>query len=100
MPSILDSLNPITGIITAVSGVLEKFIPNAEDKAKAAQALVQIQTDATLKLAELDQQFAASQASVITAEVKSDSWLARNWRPLLMVTFTYIIAHTYVLVPL
>lgn len=35
-----------------------------------------------------------------TAEVKSESWMARNWRPSLMLSFTYIIVHTYVFVPL
>lgn len=41
-----------------------------------------------------------SQASVIIAEATGQSWLQRNWRPLLMLTFTYIIAHNYIIVPI
>lgn len=32
--------------------------------------------------------------------MESQSWLARSWRPLTMLTFTYIIAHSFVLAPL
>ena len=33
------------------------------------------------------------------AEAKSESWLARNWRPLLMLIVGMIIANNYLLVP-
>ena len=100
MPSILDALNPVTGIISSVSGILDKFIPNAEDKAKAQLALAQLQSDATLKLAELDAQNAQTQAGVITAEAKSESWLTRNWRPITMMVFVTIVAFNYIVAPL
>ena len=31
-------------------------------------------------------------SDVIQAEAKSDSWMASNWRPILMLTFTAIVA--------
>jgi hypothetical protein len=100
MPNLLDALNPITGIIAAASGIIDKFIPSAEDKAKAQLALAQLQSDATLKLAELDAQNAQTQASVITAEAKSESWLTRNWRPITMMVFVTIVAFNYIVSPL
>lgn len=99
MPDIGSFLNPLSGAITAISGLLERYIPSAEDKAKVTQALLQIQTDAMLKMAEFQQQLFSTQASVVTAEVNSDSWAAKNWRPILMLSFTYIIVHNYVLLP-
>lgn len=95
----LDILNPITSVITAVSGIIDKFVPNPEQKAAAALELTKVQTDAALKAAALEQQFAEAQAGVVTAEVKSDSWLTRNWRPILMLVFTYIVFHNFVLLP-
>ena len=38
-------------------------------------------------------------ANIILAEAKSESWLARSWRPLLMMVAIVIIANNYLLVP-
>lgn len=100
--------NPITdlltggfsGIIQSVSGILDKFITNPEEKLKAQIQLSQMANDLQIKAMEADRDFAVQQANVITAETKSESWIARNWRPILMLTFTYIIAHNYVFAPL
>jgi Holin of 3TMs, for gene-transfer release len=40
-----------------------------------------------------------SQSKIIESETKGDSWLQRNWRPLLMVICMFIILNNYVLVP-
>lgn len=37
---------------------------------------------------------------IIEAEAKGESWLQRNWRPLTMVVFVFIIAWNYVIAPL
>lgn len=100
MPSLLDALNPVTSIVTAASGILDKFIPSADDKAKAQLALAQLQAEEILKLAELDATNAQTQAGVITAEAKSESWLTRNWRPITMMVFVFIIAFNYIVAPL
>jgi len=39
------------------------------------------------------------QSSVIIAEIKGQSWLQRNWRPLLMAIFGLIIANNYIIAP-
>jgi hypothetical protein len=39
-------------------------------------------------------------AKIIVAEAQGESWLQRNWRPLLMVMFGVIIANNYLVVPL
>lgn len=100
-------MNPITqlltggfaGIMNSVSGILDKFITNPEEKLKAQLQLTQMANDLQVKAMEADRDFAVQQAGVIEAEAKSESWIARNWRPILMLVFTYIIAHNYVLAP-
>lgn len=91
---------PITGLVKEVGGVIDSLSTSKEEKLEAQAKLLAIQTAFTVRLTELDTQFAAEQAKVIVAEAQSESWLTRNWRPLLMLTFTYIIAHNFVLAPL
>jgi hypothetical protein len=96
--------NPLTDILTgglsgitdSVKGILDKFITDPEKKLEATLQVEQLKHDLEVKVLEADKDLAVQQASVIVAETKSESWLARNWRPILMVTFTYIIAHNYV----
>lgn len=40
-----------------------------------------------------------ARAKVITAEIQSPSWLAANWRPILMLTIVAIIANNYIIYP-
>lgn len=40
-----------------------------------------------------------ARAKVITAEIQSPSWLAANWRPILMLTIVTIIANNYIIYP-
>ena len=37
--------------------------------------------------------------NIIIAETQSQSWLARNWRPILMLTIVTIVANNYVIFP-
>ena len=40
-----------------------------------------------------------TQAGVVTAEAKGESWLQRNWRPLTMMVFVAIVVNNYLLAP-
>lgn len=91
---------PISGLVKQVGGIIDSVTTTTEEKLTAQAKLLELQNAFTIQLAQLDQQFAAEQSKVVVAEVQSQSWLARNWRPILMLTFTYIIAHNYVIAPL
>lgn len=41
-----------------------------------------------------------AQAGAIESEARSDSWMAANWRPVLMLTFTFIVAMNYAIIPM
>jgi hypothetical protein len=91
---------PITELVKGVGGVLDSLSTTSEEKMAAQAKLFELQSAFTVQLTQLDTQFAAEQAKVVIAEAQSESWLTRNWRPILMLTFTYIIAHNFVLAPL
>lgn len=40
-----------------------------------------------------------SKRDIIVAEASGESWLQRNWRPVLMLSFTAIIVNNYILSP-
>lgn len=40
-----------------------------------------------------------SQSKIIVAEAKGESWLQRNWRPMLMLICMFIVCSNYILVP-
>lgn len=48
----------------------------------------------------LEQSFHASQSAVIMAEATGQSWIQRNWRPLTMLSFVFIIVWNYVIGPI
>ena len=79
-----------------VSGLLSVVDKAVEDKDLAAQIKSRLNEQVLNgSLKELE-----AAASIIVAEAQGESWLQRNWRPLLMVLFGAIIANNYMLVPI
>lgn len=79
-------------IRTAITG---ETTLSSEARALLDTKLVEL--DATL--AQLKVKTDELRHNIIIAETKSQSWLARNWRPILMLTIIAIIANNYVLFP-
>jgi hypothetical protein len=79
-------------LIPALGKLLERAIPDAEARARAQAELTQSLLAGDIK--ELE-----AAASVIRAEAEGESWLQRNWRPLLMCVFGAIVANNYVVAP-
>lgn len=93
------SLGGILGtIMSPVSAILDKFLPDADKKLEAQSALLAVQADLASKLVEYERTLIAEQGATIREEAKG-SVLQRNWRPIVMLLFAYIIAHNYVIAP-
>lgn len=91
---------PAANVIDAVGKVVDNLTTSDKEKLDARIALANIERQFNQDLLTADAQVVKEQSAVIQAEVNSASWMARNWRPILMLTFTYIVAHTYVFAPL
>ncbi|MEN6441690.1 MAG: 3TM-type holin [Syntrophobacter sp.] len=93
----LSALPVIGRVVGQAVEVIDKMV---EDKDMANK----LKHDFELQM--LNQDFSSiqkeieSQAKIITAEAEGHSWLQRNWRPILMLTFTYVVAHNYIIAPL
>lgn len=84
---------PLVGMLMPVVGkLIDKFIPDPIEAAKAKAELLSQENAAFFKELEL-------QASVVLQEAKSEHWLTANWRPVTMLTFVAIIANNYIIYP-
>ena len=79
----------------AVKGVTDLVGQFVEDKDKANE----LETAIKNKLINLEQEVVKAQRDTIVAEANSQSFIARNWRPIMMLTFVFIIANNYILFP-
>ena len=74
----------------AITGELSQ-----EDKALVEQKLLDLQGIAQETGARLFE----VQGDIVKAEAQGESWLQRNWRPILMISIVAIVVNNYLLVP-
>ena len=82
----------VLAILSAVTPLLSKLIPDPAQRAEAEANLLKLHQAGELK--ELE-----SATSIIVAEAKSDHWIVAAWRPITMLTFTAIVANNYIVYP-
>lgn len=68
-------------LASQVLGIVDKAVPDRELREKLRAELSSALLQQSAKIAEL-------QAGIVSSEVKSESWLTRNWRPIVMLVFT------------
>ena len=100
----------IGGFLTKILGAGAKetvdSIGNAIDKIDQSDEKLELQLRYKQLLIEIEGSYInyenkilESQTKIIEAEAKGESWLQRNWRPMLMCICMFIIFTNYVLVP-
>jgi hypothetical protein len=88
----MNILQAISGLIPSIGETITKFV---KDKDLAAQ----LEHDITSKLVGFQSEVVQAKAAIIVAEAQGQSYIQRNWRPITMLTFVFIIANNYILVP-
>jgi hypothetical protein len=86
IPALVGALAPLLG------KVLDRAIPDPVERERVKQ-------QAMAGLLAFEGRELAAAAGVIAAEAGGESWLQRNWRPLLMCVFGLIVFNNYVLAP-
>ena len=88
---------PIIGaIIDKVLNVIDKSV---EDKDLKEKLKTEIQLTVFTKEYDVIMKQLQAQRDIIVAEAAGHSWLQRNWRPIIMLMFGYMIAHNFILAP-
>jgi len=83
--------NFVSGLIAPVTDLVGKFV---EDKDKANELRAQmfgVQMTMAEKMMDYEKQLLEAQKSVIVAEATGQSWMQRNWRPITMLTFLFLV---------
>jgi hypothetical protein len=81
----ITALLPIFGDL--VSKVADNLFPNPEDEQKRLQLQAQMQAELLARQAELEK----AGLENVKAEIQGESWLQRNWRPMLMLWFAGLV---------
>ena len=89
----------INKVIDSASKGLDSLFTSDEERLKAQALLEQIRTQLTSKLIDSFTEALKVKRDIIIAEIKGESWVQRNWRPVTMLLFAYIIANEYVIAP-
>ena len=84
------------GVASKACGIVSELV---EDKDLATQINARlteqiIATDISKFTAQI-----TAQRDVLVAEIKGESWLQRNWRPMVMMMFASIICNNYIVFP-
>jgi hypothetical protein len=92
LPSVLKSVDDLV-----TSDEERGILKNKLAEIKSVVKIKSIEFNA--KRLELETVALEAQKTIITAEAQGESWLQRSWRPVLMLTITFIIFNNYVLYP-
>lgn len=96
---LIEILSLISKIFSPVSELIDNVHTSDEEKLQLQKEIDLIKSSVHHKLIELEMAALEAQKSIIIAEATGQSWLQRNWRPLLMVIAITIIANNYLLFP-
>jgi uncharacterized membrane protein (DUF106 family) len=83
---------PLAAIMSIGEKVLDKVLPDPEARAKAQAELIKVQQEGRLAELQADQVAMQETSKRWESDMKSDSWLSKNIRPmtLVFILFTYI----------
>ena len=77
----------IGSIFKPAADLIDNLHTSEEEKLLVKQKMFELQIQAFSKAEEYETKLLDAKKTIITAEAQSQSWLARNWRPITMLTF-------------
>ena len=90
----------ITGIIKPVTTLIDKLHTSKEEKMILQNEINKVIYQLQEKILTYETRMMESQAAIISAEAKGDSWIQKTWRPITMFVFLFIITWNYIFSPM
>ena len=84
-------LEVVAGMFKPFADLVDNVHTSTEEKLTLQNQFQVIQNAITSKLLDLQAQLLSSKTQIITAEANGESWLQRNWRPITMLTFLFLV---------
>jgi len=81
----------ISEIFSPAASLIDELHTSDEEKNKFKESMAKMENAFAMKMMEYESQLLEAKASIITTEAKSDSFLAKNWRPMTMLSFVGIV---------
>lgn len=87
----------VLSLFGGLSSAIDNIHTSDEERLAAKSALLGIQFQILQTMVGYQEKLAAAQQSIITAEIQSDSWLTKSWRPLAMLGLILFVLGSLVL---
>jgi hypothetical protein len=88
---LLEIFSFVKEIFSPAAKLIDDIHTSDEEKSSLRNELAKIEQAITLKTIEYESKLLDVKSQIIMAETQSDSWLAKNWRPLMMMAFGSIV---------
>ncbi len=96
----MSMLNFIGQIFEPAAKLIDELHTSGEEKLTLKAKLLEIQTGVITQSIELEKTAIEAKASIIITEAKSDSWLTKSWRPIVMLSLAAsVLAYWFGLTP-
>jgi len=92
-------LSFLSGIFKPAADLIDNIHTSKEEKLELKNSLELIRNEMSAKVLDYETKLMSERASIIKAEITGQSWLQRNWRPLLMLIAMIILFNNYVIFP-
>lgn len=83
-------------MILHILGLLTPLVGKYFDSADKAEQFI---NDVRKQFLDNEAELRKAQRDIVVAEAQGESWLQRNWRPILMLSIVAIVVNNYLLVP-
>lgn len=84
-------LSLLSSIFAPAAQLVDKIHTSDAEKMALQNEFAKMQNGVTSQILDLEKQLLTAQAAIITAEAQGQSWLQRNWRPIVMLTFLVLV---------
>lgn len=81
----------VTALVKPVTDLLGKIVTKEEDVLQVKAAISRMENEMASKLLDYEAKLLEAKSKIIIADAKGTSWLQRNWRPISMMTFLYLV---------
>ena len=87
----LSILGFIADIFKPAAELVDNLHTSEEENLLIKERMFKMEQAVTLKLMEYESQLLTAKTDIIKAEANSASWIARNWRPITMLSFLALV---------
>lgn len=87
----MSILSFLSAAVTPITNLIDNLHTSDEERETLRLGFTKLQNSITSQILELEGQLLTAQTSIIVAEAKSQSWIARNWRPITMLVFLVLV---------